>query len=98
MAFRSPVHVRGGDWALLSHPEHDFEKVAGAVARQKLNYGEAIGYCAMAGESFPLKEGTDGDTPQMFLSLPMVIAPVDPAALFPLRHVLLGRSGILDDR
>jgi hypothetical protein len=81
MAFRSPVHPRGGDGALLSHPEHDFEKVAGAVARQRLNFGEAIGYCAMAGESFSLKEGTDGDTPHMFLSLSMVMAQVDPAAL-----------------
>lgn len=33
--------------------------VPGAIARQKLNFGDASGYGTMAGEYFSLKQGTD---------------------------------------
>ncbi len=33
--------------------------VPGAIARQELNFGDATGYGAMAGEYFSLKQGTD---------------------------------------
>ena len=33
--------------------------VPGAIARQKLNFGDATGYSKMAGEYFSLKQGTD---------------------------------------
>lgn len=42
--------------------KHDIQpqiNVPGAVARQKLNFGDATGYGAMAGEYFSLKQGTD---------------------------------------
>lgn len=33
--------------------------VPGAIARQKINFGDATGYGSMAGEYFSLKKGTD---------------------------------------